>query len=56
MARTITIEPHVTIEEITNKLHTADHDRQRAKWFVMYNALVDPRPADSIALHTATTR
>jgi hypothetical protein len=37
-------------------VHAADDDRQRGKWLVIYNALVDPRPAKTIALHTATSR
>jgi transposase len=50
------IEPHLTVEEVKEKLHTADAERQRGKWLVIYNALVDPRPAETIALHTATSR
>jgi hypothetical protein len=49
------IEPHVTGAEIKEKLHTADVERQRGKWLVISNALVDPRPAETIALHTATS-
>jgi hypothetical protein len=41
------IAPHVSIEEVKDKLHTADRERQRGKWLVIYNALVDPRPADT---------
>jgi hypothetical protein len=55
MGRPMKIEPHVTIEEIKEKLHTADVERQRGKWLVISNALVDPRPAETIALHTATS-
>jgi hypothetical protein len=44
MGRPMKIEPHVTVEEVKEKLHTADDERQRGKWLVIYNALVDPRP------------
>jgi transposase len=50
------IAPHLSIEEVKDKLHTADRERQRGKWLVIYNALVDPRPAETIAMHTATSR
>jgi transposase len=50
------IAPHLSLEEVTDNLHQADDTRQRGKWLVIYNALVDPRPADLIALHTATSR
>lgn len=56
MARPMKIAPHLTVEEVKDKLHTADRERQRGKWLVIYNALVDPRPAETIALHTATSR
>jgi transposase len=56
MARQMKIEPHLTVEDVKHQLHTADDERQRGKWLVIYNALVDPRPADTIALHTATSR
>jgi len=55
MGRPMKIEPHVTIEEMKEKLHTADVERQRGKWLVISNALVDPRPAETIAVHTATS-
>jgi len=42
MGRPMKIEPHLTVEEIKEKLHTADAERQRGKWLVIYNALVDP--------------
>jgi len=56
MARPMKIAPHLSIAEVKEKLHTAERERQRGKWLVIYNALVDPRPAEMIALHTATSR
>jgi transposase len=56
MARPMKIVPHLSVAEVKAKVHAADDDRQRGKWLVIYNALVDPRPAETIALHTATSR
>lgn len=56
MARQMKIAPHLTVEEVKHHLHTADDDRQRGKWLVIYNVLVDLRPAETIALHTATSQ
>jgi hypothetical protein len=44
------------VEEVTEKFKTTTNDRQREKWLVMCNVLVATRPADTIALHTATAR
>jgi len=55
MSRQMTIEPHLSVEDVTEKLKTAEDDRQREKWLVIYNVLVDTRPAATIALHTATS-
>jgi hypothetical protein len=35
MARPMKIAPHVSIEEVKDKLHTADRERQRGKWLVI---------------------
>jgi transposase len=55
LARPMKIAPHLSVAEVKAKVHAADDDRQRGKWLVIYNALVDPRPAETIALHTATS-
>ncbi|MFP4438784.1 MAG: winged helix-turn-helix domain-containing protein [Chloroflexaceae bacterium] len=56
MGRRMQIVPHVSVEEVTEKLKTTTNDRQREQWLVISNGLVDARPADRIALHTATSR
>jgi len=56
MGRRMQIAPHLSVEEVTEKLKTTANDRQREKWLVIYNVMVDARPADTIALHTATSR
>lgn len=56
MARPMTIAPHLSLAEVTATLHTADRERRRGTWLVMDNALVDPRPAATIAVHPAPSR
>jgi transposase len=56
MGRQMQIEPHLSVAEVTEKLKTTTDDRQREKWLVIYNVMVDTRRAETIALHTATSR
>ena len=37
-------------------MKTATSFRRQQKWLIVYNALVDPREAAEIALHTGTTK
>lgn len=55
MARVSTVKPHLTESEIQEKIATAPTPRCQQKWTIVYNALVDPRPALDIAKHTATS-
>ena len=43
------------MEEVKQKIKTATSFRRQQKWLIVYNALVDPREAAQIALHTGTT-
>ena len=43
---------HLTPEEIQEKIKKTVGFQRVQKWLVIYNALVDPRPASEIALHT----
>ena len=47
---------HLSAEEVLQKIQTATNFRQQQKWLVVYNALVDPRPAAEIARHTGTSK
>ena len=38
------------------KIKTATSFRRLQKWLIVYNALVDPRRAKEIALHTGTSQ
>jgi transposase len=44
--------PHLSKEEIQSKIKTTVGFWRVQKWLVIWNALVDPRPAGEIALHT----
>lgn len=55
MARVSRAIAHLSQEEVQKKIQSAPNFRQQQKWLVVYNALVDPRPAAEIALHTGTS-
>ncbi len=44
------------VDEVQQKIKTATNFRRQQKWLIVYNALVDPREAAHIALHTGTTK
>ncbi len=48
--------PHLSVEQVQQKMKTACNFCQQQKWLIIYNALVDPRPAAQIALHTGTSK
>ncbi len=55
MARVSRVKPRLSEAEIKEKISTAKKFRQQQKWSIIYNAIVDPRPAAAIAKHTGTT-
>ncbi len=56
MPRVSRVLPHLSVEEVQQKMKTATNFRRQQKWFIVYNALVDPRTAAQIALHTGTSK
>ena len=56
MPRVSQVLPHLSVEEVQQKIKTANNFRRQQKWLIVYNALVDPREAAEIALHTGTTK
>lgn len=48
--------PHLDKETVKQKLKTATKHWERQKWLVVYNAMVDPRPAQDIALHVGVSK
>ncbi len=56
MPRVSRVLAHLSVEEVQQKMKTATSFRRQQKWLIVYNALVDPREAAHIALHTGTTK
>lgn len=48
--------PHLGLEAVKHKVKTADKHWQRQKWLVIYNAMIDPRPAADIAMHVGVSK
>ncbi|TBR56887.1 hypothetical protein B4U84_25900 [Westiellopsis prolifica IICB1] len=55
MVRVSKVEAHLALEEIKQKIATSDNPRRQQKWLIVYNALVEPRSAVALVLHTGTT-
>ena len=55
MSRISYVKPHLTEDEVRDKIATAPTARRQQKWMIIHNALVDPRTALKIAIHTATS-
>ena len=47
---------HLSPEEIKEKMKGAKDTRQLVRWQIVYNALVDPRKAEDIALSVGTSK
>ena len=56
MARVTRVAPHLTREEVQQKLHSATTTGLRQRWMVIYTALLDPRPALQIATQLGVSR
>ena len=55
MSRITRAAGHLSSDAVKAKLQVAPNATQRRRWLIVYNALVDPRPASSIALHTGVS-
>jgi transposase len=56
MARVTRVAPHLTLDEVKQKLDTATKPWLRQRWLVIYTALLDPRPAAEIADQIGVSR
>jgi transposase len=56
MARVTRVAPHLTLEEVKQKLHATTVSWLRQRWMVIYTALLDPRPAKQIATQLGVSR
>jgi transposase len=55
MSRVSRAVPHLSLEAVEQKLKSANNYWHRQKWLVVYNGLVDPRPASAIAKQTGVS-
>ncbi len=55
MGRITRAAAHLSVDDVNAKLQFAANMTQRRRWLIVYNALVDPRSASSIALHTGVS-
>jgi transposase len=51
MGRITRAAPHLPLESVKARMLSAPNQTQRRRWNIVYNALVEPRLASSIALH-----
>ena len=56
MPRVTRIAPHLTLDEVQQKLHSATSPWLQQRWLVIYTALLDPRPAATIARQLGVSR
>ncbi len=55
MARITRAASHLSAEEVKTRLRRDPRPLYRQRWLIIYNALVDPREARDIAIHTGTS-
>ena len=56
MARITRAAPHLSVEEVKERMQTDEHAWRRQRWLIIYNALVDPRQAQEIARHCGVSQ
>lgn len=56
MARVTRVAPHLPLEAVKQKLHAATAIWLRQRWMVIYTAMLDPRPAEQIAIQLGVSR
>jgi transposase len=56
MARITRAAAHLSVEEVKSRLKSDPRPWCRQRWLIIYNALVDPRPAAEIATHCGVSK
>jgi len=56
MARVTRVAPHLTLEQVKQKLHSATSIWLRERWLVIYTAMLEPRLAQAIAAQLGVSR
>jgi transposase len=46
---------HLSVDEVKKRMSTSAHSMVCQRWWIIYNALVAPRKAEEIALHTGVS-
>jgi transposase len=55
MTRITRAAPHLSVEEVKERMNNDPRSLYRKRWLIIYNALVDPRDAKDIAKHTGVS-
>jgi len=55
MARITRAAPHLSVEEVKERMNNDSRSLYRKRWLIIYNALIDPREAKDIAKHTGVS-
>jgi transposase len=56
MARIMRAAAHLEAEEVKRRLKYDPRPLYRVRWLIIYQALIDPRPADEIARHCGVSK
>jgi DNA-binding MarR family transcriptional regulator len=56
MARVTRAAPHLSLAEVKKRMRTDPRAMSRQRWLILYNALVEPRPAEEIARHCGVSK
>ena len=56
MARVTHAAPHLPLAEVKNRMRTDPRADWRQRWLILYNALIEPRPAAEIARHCGVSK
>ena len=55
MARITRAAPHLSVEEVKERMNNDPRSLYRKRWLIIYHALIDPREAKDIARHTGVS-
>ena len=55
MARITRAAPHLSVEEVKERMNNDPNPLYRKRWLIIYHVLVDPREAKDIAKHTGVS-
>ena len=56
MARVTRAASHLSLDEVKKRMRTDPRAMSRQRWLIIYNALVEPRPAEEIARHCGVSK